>query len=214
MIATARTPALLLDVDGVLNAISRKGDPSAWPDWQQGQARNRHGQYPILYSPTVVASVRRWYDEGLAEITWLTTWLDDANGELRNLLGLPAFPVLGAPQYERAAHPVAGTYEGPPAHADLAGAHAASRLTGRWWKFDAVLEVVAAQPGRPLVWIDDDLRVERAVRQWMEAHTTCLLVAPLTHVGLIPRHLRTVEDWLLQHAPDAGGPRGQEAGDS
>ena len=212
MTATTRPPLLLLDVDGVLNAISRKGDPSAWPDWQQALARNRHGSWPILYSPTVVSAVRRWHDEGLAEITWLTTWLHDANGELRDLLGLPAFPVLGARQYERAARPAAGPDEGSATHADFAGAHVASQLTGRWWKFDAVLDVVASQPGRPLVWIDDDLRVERAVQQWMRMHTTCLLMTPSTHVGLIPRHLQTVEDWLLQHALGSDDRRGRGSG--
>lgn len=190
-------PLLLLDVDGVLNAVSRRGDPSVWPDWRSGSVRNSLGTYPILFSPSVCAAVRRWHEDGLAEVRWLTTWRGEANGELRRLLDLPELPVVGGeePAPVRTAPRPART------HAEAAGADARSALTGRWWKFDLVLQVLDDEPGRPLVWVDDDLAGVPDVQQWVQTHSTCLLLAPRPHLGLTPTLLQTAEQWLLEHRP-------------
>lgn len=200
-------PLLLLDVDGVLNAISGYPDRAVWPDWQHGEAHTHEGgdlAWPILYSPTVMAEVRRWHELGRAEIRWLSTWQEAANGELRELLDLPEFPVEGEVEY-RTAWLGLSRHSAVVAHAQIAGAASASKLTGRWWKFDAVLRLIGENPGRPMVWLDDDLAVELDVTAWMRHHTTSLLLAPTQAVGLGPRLLREVGEFLDSHhaAPSA-----------
>lgn len=91
------TPIWLLDVDGVLNAVTLDVDRSAWPDWTTGTAQTSGRSYRITFSPDVMAGIRDLHDRGLVEIRWLTTWSRDANADLRRLLGLPEFPVVGSP---------------------------------------------------------------------------------------------------------------------
>ena len=184
-------PVVLLDVDGVLNAI---GGSRAWADWRHGFATAEGRDFPITWSPSVVAAVRSWRD--VADVQWLTTWGSDANVSLRHLLDLPELPVAGT--YDDVDGP--GIAQGDPnpqagAHASVAPA-APDGLTGRWWKFDVVRRLVRAEPLRRLVWIDDDLAGQREVREWMRREARCLLVAPDPRSGLVPEHLRSVEDFL------------------
>lgn len=187
-------PLVLLDVDGVLNAVPVLGRSPAWDDWQTGTARAEGRAFPITWSPSVVSAVRGWLD--VADVHWLTTWGHDANASLRELLGLPELPVAGT--YDSPAQG-APDFDGP-AHASVAPA-APDPLTGRWWKFDVVREVVRRAPDRRLVWVDDDLRAQDEVRAWMRDHASCLLVAPDLTSGLSPDQLRTIEDYLRADAP-------------
>ena len=94
-------PLILLDVDGVLNALSDFGEHEAvWPEWRRDRASVDGTSWPILWTPAVVNRLRAWHDGGRAEIQWLTTWRHDANGELRTLLGLPELVVAGTYQDE------------------------------------------------------------------------------------------------------------------
>ena len=190
-------PLVLLDVDGVLNAIPRgrsnKSDPSVWSDWSDATAHADGTAFPIRYSPTVTAAVRGWHDNGLADVRWLTTWADDANGDLRAVLGLPEFPVAGSPPL------VPGTT------AVAAGSHAAvsSRSytdDSGWWKLSAVKRLVAADPTRPVVWLDDDLRWETGALSWFRKNVRGLALAPHTHLGLTPKLLATVDTFLAPNA--------------
>ena len=190
---SAPQPLVLLDVDGVLNAI---GGTGAWPDWRRGFATAEGRQFPITWSPSVVAAVRSWQE--LADVQWLTTWGHDANASLRHLLSLPELPVAGT--YDTAGDD--GAQTGPGGTDAAAGAHAAvtpaapDELTGRWWKFDVVRRLVRADPGRRLVWIDDDLAGQDSIRAWMSREATCLLVAPPPRSGLTAAHLRAVAEFL------------------
>ncbi len=199
----SRVPFVLLDVDGVINAVSGRGDPSVWQDWRSGRARAGGRTWPILWSPTVTGTIRRWHATGLAEVRWLTTWRDEANETLRELVGLPPLTVVGSVAHEVPAQVQPAPDPAVASHAEVAGADAPSLLTGRWWKFDLVLELVAADPSRPFVWLDDDLRTKQPVREWLAGHTTSLTLAPPAHTGLTPRLLAEAEEWLRAHHPDA-----------
>jgi hypothetical protein len=183
---------VLLDVDGVLNAVDPEPDPRVWPDWQRGRASAAGRTWPIAWSPTVVRTVLAWRE--VAEVHWLTTWGSLANGALRELLGLPELPVAGAP-----GSPSDGSGSDA-ALGSLAGVTAAApdELTGRWWKFDVVRELVRAEPGRPLVWIDDDLAGQRDIRTWMGEHAPCLLVSPTPRTGMRPDDLELVTRFLAE----------------
>lgn len=188
--APATRPLVLLDVDGVLNAVggSRSG---AWADWRTGVATAEGRTYPITWSPTVVAAVRSWLD--VADVHWLTTWGHDANTSLRALLDLPELPVAGTyDSGDEGAPDLAG-----PSHAAVAPA-APDPLTGRWWKFDVVRRLVRADPQRRVVWVDDDLTAQDDVRDWMRRESSCLLVAPAPGGGLTAPHLRRIEAWLRE----------------
>ena len=184
-------PLVLLDVDGVLNALARPPDPRAWPDWQQGSAVADGRSWPIAWSPSVVDAVLGWREQ--ADVQWLTTWGHNANDGLRSLLGLPELPVAGT---HRDAPARAGEPdEAPLAHASVAPA-APDELTGRWWKFDVVRSLVRADPGRRLVWVDDDLAAESEVARWVLREADCLLVVPTPTTGLVAADLAAVQDFL------------------
>lgn len=180
-------PLVLLDVDGVLNAL---GPGAAWPDWQTGDAVADGRRFRIRWSPSVVSRVVRW--SKVTDVHWLTTWGHDANRSLRHLVDLPELPV-------------AGTYDDdqddwvPPdadSHAEAAPA-GPDELTGQWWKFDVVRRLVRADPERPLVWLDDDLAVASDMVAWTREHATAsLLVAPDPGSGLVSHDLDAVDAFL------------------
>jgi hypothetical protein len=194
--AGPRAPLVLLDMDGVLNAIAPVGDRSVWPDWRTGNAYADGLAWPILFSPSVVAEVRAWRDVHGADVRWLTTWGDDANDSLRRLFGLPQLPVAArAPTTERA----------PGAEAVTRAALAA--LPGQvgdpgWWKLDAVVGLAAAGEleGRAVVWVDDDLRLYPDAAVWLRSVAPALTVSPRSPIGLEPRQLRDIEEFLAGRA--------------
>lgn len=167
-------PLWLLDVDGVLNALSARPGRATWPDWEWGTAAVHGVDWPIRFAPAVSAYVTAVHADDRADVRWLTTWGSGANGELARLLGLPQLAVAGEP-------PEAGGL------ADAEG-------VGRWWKADVVRTLVLADPGRPLLWTDDDLAHEPRVTHWVGAHAArslCLAPDPVT--GLSPSDLARVD---------------------
>ncbi|MBC7679288.1 MAG: hypothetical protein H7233_09895 [Pseudorhodobacter sp.] len=134
----------------------------------------------MQWSPTVTATITSWIKRDLVTVVWLTTWLDDANGVLRETLGLPDCPVLGSHLSDDPALPSSSNGLG-------------------WWKADLLEEHLQDHSGTPFVWLDDDLRVMLALQARLSAEHDCLLIGPPSHVGLTPQHLRAVEDWLLRH---------------
>lgn len=189
----APPPLLLLDVDGVLNALGRPLTDD-WSDWRTGTATAAGRDYVIAWSPSVVARLLDWHAGGRVELQWLTTWGHDANRSLRHLLEMPELVVAGT--YDEALTAAAGAPD--PGTGALAAVTPAARdeLTGRWWKFDVVRRVIAAEPGRRLVWLDDDLAGERDVRARVREATDCLPLAPLPRSGLRRDDLDVVEGWL------------------
>ena len=69
-----RPPLWLLDVDGVLNAVTGRPDRSIWPDWAYGRATADGERWAIWFSRSVIRTVVTAHEEGLAEVRWLTTW--------------------------------------------------------------------------------------------------------------------------------------------
>ncbi|GIH07355.1 hypothetical protein Rhe02_54220 [Rhizocola hellebori] len=185
-------PVWLLDVDGVVNACSRKPDGSVWPkdQWLSGKAQNRDGEFPILWAQPVVDFIRDVHESGRAEVRWHTTWQKDA-AAIEALCGLPAFEVAVAPEFDAAV-----TY----------AAEAIREGRPDWWKLPSAERVVRDEK-RPLVWTDDDITY--SLKRYdadagLRAYSPALLVSPNDRTGLTPKHLRRIGDFLDLHAA-AGG---------
>lgn len=183
-------PILLLDVDGVLNALPAiAADLAAWDDWQRGNATAEGNRWPITWSPSVIATLRNWHQQGRLELRWLTTWGHHANEELRLLLGLPALAVAGT--YHEAGAP-SGEAQTGAAHASVAPA-APDPLSGRWWKYDVVSQLLSSEPERSIVWVDDDLpRSSGVFLRWASSQPRITAIAPDPRCGLSPADLEAV----------------------
>lgn len=181
------TPVILLDIDGVINADTRKPNRSIWPaaSWRFGEAVSAGKRWPIAWSTNVIEFLTRVHSEGRAEIRWHTTWQHDAQN-LADLVGLPTFPVASAPE--------APTDDG--LNGELIAARIRDGLPA-WWKYGAARRMVIEER-RPLIWIDDDITSElpRRIRDALDRLGPVSFVSPDSKTGLIPRHLREIDTFL------------------
>jgi membrane-associated protease RseP (regulator of RpoE activity) len=169
---SAPPPVLLLDVDGVLNAVQF--------DLPAGWRRGTFNGFVLSWDPTVTARLRGLHESGRVELQWLTTWTENADKLLAEPMGLPR----GLRTHDREDVLPTG-FEGE------------RRGIWGWWKLAAARAVAEAEPGRRIVWIDDDL-VEPAAdtSEWLEANAQVLVVAPDLVIGLTHEELDRVEAWL------------------
>ena len=181
------TPVMLLDLDGVLNAITKKPNRSIWPvkSWRSGSAQCGGMDWPIMWAVDVVKFLTEVHESGRAEIRWHTTWQHEAQN-VADLVGLPKFAIADAPE--------------APADGASNGELIAARMRGglpAWWKYGAALRVLADE-GRPLIWVDDDITLElpRRRRDDIASLGAVCFVSPSTEAGLIPRHLREIDAFL------------------
>ena len=137
-----------------------------------------------------------WHDEGRLELQWLTTWGHDAKDELRTLLGLPRLAVAGTYQDEDADGAATGTAD---SHA-AAAPSAPDPLSGRWWKYDVVRRVLAEQPGRQVLWVDDELQPGAAFRRWADDQPGLQAVGPDPRLGLTDDDLASMVEVMEQDA--------------
>lgn len=183
-------PVWLLDVDGVINAATKKPDPNVWPkdQWVQGNAQCDGREWPITWSRPVIEFIREVHGTGRAEVRWHTTWQHEASA-ISDLTGLPQFGVAEAPEFEGGSGYTAQAFR------------EAKRST--WWKLPAAERVVREEK-RPLIWTDDD--ITWSLHRYnadagLRAYAPALLVSPNERTGLTRRHLRQISDFLDIHAP-------------
>ncbi len=159
-------PAIILDIDGVINAITKKPDRTIWPEWSQEIILGENLiAYPMWVASAVVNFWNRLDGLDVADIYWHTTWQGYANERVAPSLGLPVFPVLDAPEYL-----ISETY------------------TTQWWKVPAVLRL--KDEGRRILWIDDDIPYMNVPDgPWMT-------LSPRENTGLTPKHLRIIAGFV------------------
>ena len=165
-------PVLLLDVDGVVNAL-RFEPPDGWQ-------RGLFDGFLITWDPTVTARLRELHESGRVEIHWLTTWTTNADRLLAEPMGLPRGLVTHA-------------------RADSAPIGFSGVFGGRssWWKLAAARAVADSEPDRRIIWVDDDLAMQAAdTGDWLAANPHVLVVAPDLFVGLTHEQLDAIEAWL------------------
>lgn len=190
------TPLLLLDVDGVLNALpDEDSDLFARQQWSDGYATSDATGWPITWAPSVIGRLRTWHQQGLVELQWLTTWGHDANHELRLLLGMPQLLVAGTYEDEGQTSTTAALVA-TKAHASVAPA-ALDPLTGQWWKYDVVRRLLAEQSDRLIIWVEDELHDPNGpYRAWAATKPNLLAVGPNPRCGLSPEDLSALDQVL------------------
>jgi hypothetical protein len=165
-----------LDVDGVLNAVH--------PRLPEGWRRGIYNGFQLSWDPTVLARLRGLHEAGRVELQWLTTWTEKADQLLAEPMGLPR----GLRTHSRDGAVPTGF---------------GGRLCGAsgWWKLAAARAVAEAEPGRRIVWIDDDLADQAEdTAEWLAGNAQVLVVAPDLVAGLTHAELGRVEAWLSEDA--------------
>lgn len=183
MAGAERDPPLwLLDVDGVVNAVSFDV-PQTWPADQwvcRTVSAPVEGQgmvaLPIRAAKPVLDFLTRVHESAAAQICWHSTWRTAAVSDLAPALGLPRFAISIAPEWSEAPH------EG-------------------WWKLPAAER--AAVGDRHLLWTDDDitgfLRSDRAIAKRLTAlalRPGTMLLSPDRTSGLAPADLGRISSFL------------------
>lgn len=81
--AGPQRPLVLLDVDGVLNALPQQGHlPAVSEEWQIGHATADARSWPITFAPAAIKRIFSLHTRNAVELCWLTTWGEEANGGL------------------------------------------------------------------------------------------------------------------------------------
>lgn len=178
------SPLWLLDFDGVLNAISQRGDRNVWDDWNAADITVPDGNtFPLLRSPSVVAVVNDAVDAGV-DVVWLTTWRDESQLLPKVIDGLPDLPWWGERDLERLGHRL------DPEH-----------VHAQRWKAQVARAMVP--DGVPLLWTDDNLDygILRAEdRAWLRRRPGgSTVIAPNESIGLSKKNVRAIREWISDH---------------
>ena len=179
-------PILLLDIDGVVNAMSKQAPTHVWKasQWNRGTQLARDGvEYPMLWATPVIEWLSSLHTGGRVEIRWHSTWQHEAP-LVGKLMGLPEFEVQECPEF--------GSYQdnGSALASDLIKA-----CMPPWWKYPAAERVVTEEK-RPLIWIDDDIdyQISRGARDALRGLHRLRLVCPSQGTGIVPKHMKIVNE--------------------
>lgn len=183
----ASKPVLLLDIDGVVNSLLKQPPSMGWPKdaWLQADYTDADGRvWPLLWASPVVEYLSNLHRQGRLEVRWHTTWQEQAV-EFAKIVGLPTeWTVAEAPEFQ--------------ANWGLFAKEQILKAQPTWWKYPAALRVLTDE-GRPLIWIDDDLfaNVNRTHRNGLAQIGKVCLVSPDGQTGILPKHMRQIEEVLL-----------------
>lgn len=171
---TAR-PILAVDVDGVLNALSRGAPEPGWQDTQVLPGQPYASGFRIRCNPGHGARLLGIAQETGAELTWCTTWEDLANEHIAPLVGLPELPVVPVSTGKTRTRSTVGEMK------------------------SAGMRAYAGD--RPFCWLDDEPDAAHELRSCPVPH---LVVEVDPETGLQDRHFAEARAWLLALAETAG----------
>lgn len=190
---TRTAPMWLLDFDGVINALSKRGGRTFWDDWNyatvphpEGQTSQRGSliQLPLLWSQTVVDTVAAAVDAGV-DVRWLSTWREHIRLLPSILTGMPEIPWLDESVLDAAA---------------ASGLDSGERMVSGPWKIAVARAAVPSAAA--LLWTEDALSVDMLSEGWRNSRTaTTTFIRPHPAQGLIRRDIATIRDWVRKHAP-------------
>ena len=159
---------IYLDVDGVLNAVSKRHPSLSATGWDKWETAPVNG-WPILWSPELIAELNELAARDDVTFKWLTTWTDDAAKVLS-----PAIGIKGQ--------------EWEVLHGDQ---HAWGGRRG-WWKLEAIRADVEATNPDLFIWIDDDLSMESEALEWVGDSARRVAISPFMREGLTRENIATI----------------------
>jgi len=107
---------------------------------------------------------------------WLTTWRNDAPSMIAPELGIE-----GAESWE-VLHPRDSE--------DMFDTRV------RWWKLRAIMQHVEETRPDRVLWLDDDLAIDREAQEWVDGRSWVLGIAPRIELALTRDHLERAGAWL------------------
>jgi hypothetical protein len=160
-------PLVLIDFDGVFNAVGQQHWQKAWKDMKEIAYIDRLGyKIPVTYSPTLVEFFNIL--SNVADIEWLTTWKRETE-RMPAQLGINEFPW----------------------HDEILP------WGSEWWKFDVVKKIATDNPGRKVLWIDDEIPSQtwEPERLFIFRNNWATIV-PREDTGLTPEHCEFIIDFV------------------
>lgn len=177
----ATGPVMFLDFDGVINAVTKKGnrtDRNVWADYTYVDMPSSVGDYPtypVNYSPTVVAFLHEMVDAGV-ELVWLTTWSEDT-AYFPDMIGTPVAKWLGK--------------------GGKTAVHDNLDQRNTWWKLDQARDYAGA---RDVIWVDDDhWRNQSKVNPWVNSrsrYASTLILSPQERLGMTKKMLKQIRTFV------------------
>lgn len=168
----AELPLVLLDFDGVFNALAILMDMSEWQDGKNHSASMPSGTHGFSYSP----SVAQFFADNshLAEFVWLSTW-EEETPVYGTAMGLPEFSWLGTEGMDQ-------------------------EPSAPWWKFQVLQQLVAQFPERRILWVDDEIPADTSdpIRIWLSENRHVDFLRPDDFHGLKRSDLIQIQDFLLK----------------
>lgn len=154
------TTTIYLDVDGVLNAVTRKNPTPAavgWPEdgWETAPING----YPIRWNRELITALNELAAREDVTFKWLTTWTHDAAKILSPAIG------INGQDWEVLDRDSDGPFR-------------------PWWKLEAIRADVEAESPDKFIWIDDDLSAEREALEWLNGRAEGLGISPFMREGL------------------------------
>lgn len=177
-------PIWLLDFDGVINALSSKGDRSVWDRWNSTEITVPDDDtYQILWSDDVVELVAYAVDSGISVI-WLTTWREHTKLISETLTGMPeALPWWDESTMEDAGHKLDPC-----------------KVLGQKWKVQVAQALLPNDAN--VLWTDDQLPyiLNGTDRGWFARRSGITsYINPQPTIGLSKSQVREVREWIEEN---------------
>lgn len=185
-----KKPILLLDIDGVIAPWPSKlgfDQDTHWYDEANGIHMRRDLPDLIKKLATIV------------ELQWGTAWEREANSRVLQHLGLTnPLPFIEFHDYEDLGDTIAELVEKEDGHYHVI--HGAGG--NNTWKLPWIERFCRANPGRAIVWIDDEIEQDAQDFAASREEPT-LFVKTNGLVGLDETHIEEIEKWLKETSPDS-----------
>lgn len=179
------TKYILLDIDGVVNALSDKPprQNTGWlGSWSTNSVMAKTRAYKILSSDELVDNLNRIVRKPGVEAVVASTWQNLALTNLFPAVGL-SFPQEAVQVFQKENQATGWGYE-------------SSNADGFSWKLDNLKTLVASSdPEDTFFWLDDDIRYHRQSMEYLRVETRIKAISPDMLHGLTRKNIELLDEW-------------------